>query len=166
VNFPEVWKSLADRGAELIVWPSRHSGEPRLQAHALNNHYYIVTATGTRDCTIYDITGEQLLHQKNNNINVTHIVIDLDRGIYSKHSSGVKLEKLLKEYCDNVGVEDMLNSETWFVLRTRRSGVSARALAHQYGLEELRSYIDRSRREIDTIRGWSSAERVAHDDQT
>ena len=40
------------------------------------------------------------------------------------------------------------------MLKAKRPGVSARALAHQYGLEELTHYINRSRCEIDKCRGW------------
>jgi len=36
--------------------------------------------------------------------------------------------------------------------------VSARALARQYGMEELRDYINRSRQEIDRMRGKRFAE--------
>ena len=35
VNFPEVWKRLADLGAELVIWPSAYSAGRSLQAHAL-----------------------------------------------------------------------------------------------------------------------------------
>jgi hypothetical protein len=41
-----------------------------------------------------------------------------------------------------------------------RPGVSARALARAYGLEELRDYVARSRREIDALRGWAFADRT------
>ena len=44
--------------------------------------------------------------------------------------------------------------ESWFVLKAKRPGVSARALARQYGLEELRHYIQLSRVAIDKLRGW------------
>ena len=40
------------------------------------------------------------------------------------------------------------------MLKAKRPGVSARALAGQYGLEELRHYIERSRVAIDKLRGW------------
>jgi hypothetical protein len=45
--------------------------------------------------------------------------------------------------------------EEWFVLAAKRPGVSAKALGREYGLEELRSYKDRSRAGIDAIRGFS-----------
>jgi hypothetical protein len=48
--------------------------------------------------------------------------------------------------------EKYLPREQWFVLRAGRQGVSARALAREYGLEELRAYVERSRRAIDEMR--------------
>jgi len=32
-------------------------------------------------------------------------------------------------------------------------------LARQYGLEELRDYINRSRRELDAMRGWAFSDK-------
>ena len=49
--------------------------------------------------------------------------------------------------------------EEWFVLKARRPGVSVRALAREYGLEELRSYQDRSRTGVDAHRGFSFTSR-------
>ena len=53
-----------------------------------------------------------------------------------------------------------MDREAWFVLRARRPGVSAKELARKYGLEELRDYIDRSRQEIDRMRGMPFANRA------
>lgn len=44
--------------------------------------------------------------------------------------------------------------EGWLVLKAKRPGVNARELAHQYGLEELEHFINRSRCEVDMSRGW------------
>lgn len=152
-NFPEVWKSLADQGAELVVWPSAYSAGTTLQAHALNHHFYIVTSTWARDCIVYDITGEEMLYQRSKDVNVTHVTLDLDRGIYHQNFNMAKRDRLLKEHGEEVTQDRWLEREQWFVLRARRPGVSARALGRQYGLEELRDYINRSRVEIDRKRG-------------
>ena len=50
--------------------------------------------------------------------------------------------------------EKWLPAEGCFVLKAKRPGVSARALAKQYGLEERRPYLNRSRSEVDKARGW------------
>jgi predicted amidohydrolase len=151
-NFPEVWQDLADEGAELVVWSSAYSGGRTLAAHAITHHYYIVTSTWTQDCLVYDITGDVLLDEKSEDINVSRITLDLDRGIYHRNFNTDKLEKLLLEQSDDVEREKYLEREGWFVLKAKRPGVSARKLAKEYGLEELRSYIDRSRREINKMR--------------
>jgi len=153
-NFPEVWKRMADQGAELIIWPSAYSAGTTLQAHALMNHFYIVTSTLRGDSIVYDITGEEILYEKNKDINISRITLDLDRCIFHKDFNVPKMDKLLKEHGDDVVLEKTMDREAWLILKAKRPGVSARNLAHEYGLEELRDYINRSRRQIDERRGW------------
>ncbi len=153
VNFPEVWQRLADQDAEVVLWPSAYSAGRSLQAHAINHHYYIVTSTYTPDCLVYDINGDEIHYEKGEEFNVSRVTIDLDRGIYHENFNMDKLKKLLAERGDDVEMEQWLKREQWFVLKAKRPGVSARALARQYGLEELRDYLRRSRQQIDTMRG-------------
>ena len=153
VNFPEVWKRMADQGAELVIWPSAYSAGTTLQSHALVNHYYIVSSTGDRDCTVYDITGAQILYEKSQEVNVSRVTLDLDRGVYHQNFNLEKRDLLLRDHGRDVFQETWMDREQWFVLRSKRAGVLARALAGQYGLEELRDYVDRSRRQIDQMRG-------------
>jgi predicted amidohydrolase len=153
VNFPEVWQRLAEQGAELVVWPSAYSAGTSLQAHALNHHFYIVTSTGTRDCVVYDITGEELHYSKSQDVNIARVTLDLDRGIYHQNFNMDGRDKLLKERGHDVRQEKWLDREQWFVLAAAAPGVSARALARQYGMEELRDYLNRSRQAIDKMRG-------------
>jgi predicted amidohydrolase len=160
VNFPEVWRSLSNKGAEVVVWPSAYSAGMSLQAHAINHHYYIVTSTQVPDCIVYDITGEMLLHNAVKDINTSRITLDLDRAVYHENFNIQKRDKLLKEHAEDVMQEKWLEREQWFVLRAKRPGVSARTLAKDYGLEEVRQYIERSRLEIDKMRGWKFAEKA------
>ena len=157
VNFPEVWKRMADQGCELVIWPSAYSAGTSLQSHALVNHYYIVSSTGENDCIVYDITGAQILYEKSPGVNVSRVTLDLDRGIYHQNFNLDRRDLLLREHGQDVFQETWMDREQWFVLRSRRAGVLARALARQYGLEELRDYVDRSRRQIDQMRGARAA---------
>jgi predicted amidohydrolase len=149
VNFPEVWHELSRGGAEVVAWPSEYAGGTTLQAHALTNHYYIVSATQAGHCLVYDITGREMLSERSSDVNVSRIVLDLDRGLYHEDFNLEKLEALLADNRGDVDVELRLPVEKWFVLRALQPGVSARRLAREYGLEELRDYIARNRRELD-----------------
>ncbi len=152
VNFPDVWQTLATEGADLVVWPSAYSAGRALQAHALNHHYYIVTSTFRRDCLIYDITGAEILYEKSEDLHVTRTVLDLDRGIYHENFNLAPRDRLLAAHAGTIEMEQWLEREQWFVLRSRQAHVSARALAREYGLEELRDYKLRSFRELQAMR--------------
>ena len=160
-NFPEVWQRLAAAGAEVVIWPSAYSAGTTLQAHALINHFYIVTSTQTCDCVVYDINGQELHYQHTDGLNVSRITLDLDRCIFHENFNMARRAQLLAEHAGAVELEQHQWREQWFILRANRPGVSARALAKSYGLEELRDYIDRSRRDIDQMRGWAFAQALA-----
>ncbi len=157
VNWAPLWQRLSDFGAELVIWPSAYSAGKTLQARAIDFNYYVMSATWVPDCLVYDIDGEQLLYEKGNSgdFNVTHFTFDLDRCIFHQDLNlPGKLAKLLKERGDDVMREKSLPMEGCFVLKAKRPGVSARGLARQYGLEERRPYLNRSRSEVDKARGW------------
>lgn len=153
-NFPEVWQALRDKGAEIVFWPSAYSAGSQLQAYAIMHHYYIVTSTYTKDCQVYDITGERILDAKSADVTVAKMTVDLDRVIFHENFNMQKRDKLLKEHKDEIEQEIFMEREQWFVLRAKKPGVSARALAKEYQMEELVDYQDRSRREIDKRRGY------------
>ena len=158
VNWSPLWEKLSNQGAELVIWPSAYSAGRSLQAQAISYNYYLVSCTWIPDCRIFDLDGEQLVYDTNNQgngKNVTRVTLDLDRCIFHQDlNRPEKIGRLLKERGDDIGEEKWLSSEGWFVLKAKRPGVSARQLAREYGLEELRHYLNRSRCEIDKCRGW------------
>lgn len=162
VNFPEVWQQFADQDAELVVWPSAYSAGTSLQAHAINHHYYVVSATWSGDCQVYDITGRRILDERGDGIHVSRITLDLDRGIYHQNFNMTGREKLLADHAGEVAEDVFMNREQWFVLKAKTPGVSARALAKQYEMEELRDYIHRSRTEMHRRRGGKISRIIAH----
>jgi predicted amidohydrolase len=161
VNWAPLWKGLANHGAELVIWPSAYSAGRSLQAHSILYNYYIVSATWWPDCHVFDINGEKMLyetHNRDSKTNVTRVTLDLDRCVFHQDLNYPdKLHKLLAERGDDVAQDKWEPLEGWFVLKAKRPGVSARKLAQEYGLEELRHYINRSQCEIDKCRGWEFA---------
>ena len=161
VNWAPLWEGMSNLGAELVIWPSAYSAGRSLQARAVNYNYYIVSSTWVPDCLVFDMDGEQLVYDKENRgngTNVTRITLDLDRCIFHQDLNvPEKRDKLIGERGEDVAQEKWLAMEGWFVLRAKRPGVSARQLAREYGLEELRPYLNRSRSEIDKCRGWQFA---------
>lgn len=159
-NFPELWQILRDQGAEIVFWPSAYSAGTQLKAYALLHHYYIVTSTYSRDCQVYDITGEKIMDIRGNDITIAHITLDLDKGIYHENFNMGKLQTLLKIHGNEIEKELVMPREQWFVLRATKPGVSARKLAKDFGMEELVDYQNRSKKEIDKKRGFQFKEKI------
>ncbi|HUL77027.1 MAG TPA: carbon-nitrogen hydrolase family protein [Vicinamibacteria bacterium] len=159
-KFPEVFQRLRDQGAELVVWASAYSGFTELQAFALLHHYRIVTSTQTGDSVAYDMTGALLVDERDRgDVTVSRFTLDMDRMIYHYNFNLEKRDRLLREHAADVRLDVDMPREEWFVLAANRPGVSARQLAREYGLEELRAYKDRSRIGIDQRRGFSFSQR-------
>ena len=152
VNFPQVWQLLAEQGAEMVVWPSAYSAGTSLQCDAIAHHYYIVSSTMACDCLVYDITGRQILYQRQPGVNVTRVTLDLDRSIHHQDYNIDKIKALMAEHGEDLEYEPVMHLEGWHVLRAKRPGVS-RGRSREHGIEDLRDYIPRSRREIDVMRG-------------
>jgi predicted amidohydrolase len=161
VNWAPLWQRLSDLGAELVIWPSAYSAGRSLQARAIDFNYAVMSATWTPDCRVYDIDGEELVHDhdnQSNGLNITRHTFDLDRCVFHQDINlPAKLERLLKDHGEDVVREKWLPAEGWFVLKAKRPGASARELARRYGMEERRPYLNRSRCEIDKRRGWQFA---------
>jgi predicted amidohydrolase len=163
VNWPEQWRAMADRGAELVIWPSAYSAGRALQAHAIQNHYYIISSTWCPDCSVYDIDGELIAFDQNNRgggLNVTRATLDLDRCIFhfDLNDAG-PLASLLRDHPEDVMEDKRLSREAWFILKAKRAGCSARELAALYGVQELGKYITCSNVEIDRRRARNLAAR-------
>lgn len=157
VNWAPLWQRLSDLGAELVIWPSAYSAGRTLQARAIDYSYYVMSSTWVPDCLVYDIDGEQLVYNKGNSgeFNITPFTFDLDRCIFHQDLNRPgRVGRLLKEHGDEVAEEKWLPMEGCFILKAKRPGVSARTLARQYGMEERRPYLNRSRSEVDKARGW------------
>jgi predicted amidohydrolase len=161
VNWAPLWQRLSDMGAELVIWPSAYSAGRSLQARAIDFNYAVMSATWTPDCRVYDIDGEELVHDhdnQSNGLNITRYTFDLDRCVFHQDINlPTKLENLLKDHGEDVVREKWLPAEGWFVLKAKRPGPSARELAQRYGMEERRAYLNRSHCEIDERRGWQFA---------
>jgi predicted amidohydrolase len=55
--FDDGWQALADRGAEIVVWPSQSPATARPAARAGQHRYFIVSSCWRNNSTIYEPTG-------------------------------------------------------------------------------------------------------------
>jgi len=151
-NFPGVWRNLYESGAEFVVWSSAYSAGAQLAAYSLIHHYPIVTCTLVPDAAVYDIDGTEVAYGKGEDAYIMEHTLDLDRCIFHYNFNQDKAEKLIGDHGADVSIEKDYWREQWFILRSGSAGVSARALAREYGMKELHEYQRDSRASIDAMR--------------
>ena len=151
-NFPDIWANAANQGAELVLWPSAYGAGRQLEAHAINHHFYIVSATTAGQVMAIDIDGTRFVNLASKRPAVQFVTLDLDRCVFHENYNTEILEELLNEPNPSIEVERHLTEEQWYVIRSARDGISAREVCKNAGMEELRPYKRRSRVGIDAIR--------------
>lgn len=167
ISFPEIWRQLADQGAELVVWPSAYPGGLSLQAHAINYHYPIVSATHNHrpsmNCPVVDITGKLVEDPgiptgQVADPAIARFTLDLDRRIYS-HDFGylATARRMVAEHAGELEIETYLPHEAWFVLRALKPGVQVSKLAQAYGLQDVRESLATMRAELDRRRASAAS---------
>jgi beta-ureidopropionase len=151
LNFAELWHDAELRGAEIVFWPSAYGGGSPLSAYAMLHQYHVV-AVG--DGNLIDATGTTLSGPDVERplAGQTIATFDLDRTFIHTNFNEAKVQKLLKEHAGEVVLEKFFAAEAWYLLRAVKPNVEVRALCKKYGIETLREYRHRSRRQIDEAR--------------
>ena len=60
VNWRDQWRTLKQKGARLIFFPSAFPASRQVRSLAWLNQCYVVTSTMTRPASIYDISGDKI----------------------------------------------------------------------------------------------------------
>jgi hypothetical protein len=152
LNYPELWHQCDDLNVDIVFWPSAYGGGSPLNAYAILYHYYIVPVGAGN---IIDITGKTFDKIEKPRPKQFIATLDLDRAFAHHDFNTEKVEKMLAEHKDEMVVERNLSDEDlapWWLFKAIKPGVKVRDLLKQYGIETLREYQHRSRKQINEAR--------------
>jgi hypothetical protein len=152
LNYPELWQKCDDLDADIVFWPSAYGGGSPLNAFAILYHYYIVPVGAGN---IMDITGRPVEPVEKPLPKQFIATLDLDRSFAHYDFNRQKVDKMLKEHEGEIKVERTLSDEDpapWWLFQATKPGVRARDLLKEHGIETLRDYQHRSRRQINEAR--------------
>ena len=144
IGWPEVWRVLGEKGAELVVWPSMYDGGFPLQSYAWTHCYYVVSSSWSNHSRIIDKTG-RILHSTSYWQGWTYGVVDLEKEIFHVGSCGHKdeiIRKILKKYGRDVTIES-LTEESYFTLESNSDSVSVPAIKEEFGMVNFRDFHQR-----------------------
>ncbi len=149
VNFAELWHQADLLEVDVVFWPSAYGGGSPLNAYATAYNYYVVPVG---EGNIIDSTGKTLEQVEKPRPKQFIATLDLDRTFIHTNFNTEKVKRLLQEHAGEVEQEHFFSMESWHLLRAVKPGVRVRELCKQYGIETLREYRHRSRREINKAR--------------
>ncbi|MCW8129418.1 MAG: carbon-nitrogen hydrolase family protein [Planctomycetota bacterium] len=156
LGFPETWASLAERGAELVFWPSAYDGGFPLRLFAYLHQYYVVSAVKSRHAQIINPLGE-VLERTDPNLPYAARTIDLDFRVCHLDFHTSMPEQLKKRYGDGVSVR-VYTEEGHFIVESNRDDLPMARIAEENGLEPSRTYYDRHRSAYPALREGKAAE--------
>jgi predicted amidohydrolase len=152
LNYPELWGQCDVLDVDIVFWPSAYGGGPPLNAFAILYHYYIVPVGAGN---IIDITGKTFGKIEKPRPKQFIATLDLDRAFAHQDFNREKVRKMVAEHSSEIEVERDINDEDlapWWLFKAVKPGLSVRKLLKQYGIETLREYQHRSRKQINEAR--------------
>lgn len=150
VNWWEDWARKKADGADLIFYTSAYSANRVVSAAALRHEIYVVAATRSRLCRIYDITGDEL-DQSGPYRPWAQYNLNLGKRLFETDFVMPRMRELEKKYGDRVELR-WFHDEDWFTLASNDPVLSVQDLCAEYGLVPKQEYHARCTKAQDAAR--------------
>jgi predicted amidohydrolase len=149
VNFPQVAAELERQRARVVFWPSMFWGGRLLEHWALRYGFYVAVAYMAESAVI-DMSGRYLIKQGTDTTQVRGgrlppwavAEVNADRDVFHLDFNQDKFPALRAKYGPEVEIE-VHQPEAFFLLASRRPGLSVEQIASEFKLETLRDYLAR-----------------------
>jgi predicted amidohydrolase len=140
-EFPEDWKDLEDNGVRVVFWPSALDGGILLQAHAIQHHYYVVSAVRAGRSRIVDPCGHILAETAPNE---SYVIADvnLDFVVLRHDPNNSTPERIAAKYGDRMIVKTY-PEEGLFLIEPAFSDLTTSQVCFELGLEPARQVRER-----------------------
>jgi predicted amidohydrolase len=151
-NFPQVAAELEKGRARLVFWPSMFWGGQLLQHWCLRYGFYMGVAYGAESAVI-DMSGRYLAKQGLDTSQVRGqrlppwavAEVNADRELFHLDYNQDKFPAIRAKYGPDVEIE-VHQPEAYFLLASRRPGLTVEEVAKEFRLETLRDYLARAAR--------------------
>jgi hypothetical protein len=152
LNYWEVGSRLCANKAELVLWSSMWQGARMLSKWAIEFGFHM-GAIWRGGCTFVDVAGREIV-SINRNISdrggsapLVTAALDMDRRLLHHDGNVKRLRPLYKKYGTTAAYAEWLAHECLLVFGSQLPDVSSDELIEEFGLETMRAYLARVRRD-------------------
>jgi len=152
LNYWEVGSGLCENKAELVLWSSMWPGGRMLTRWAIEFGFYI-GAVCSEQSTFVDVAGREIISVKRDisgksgSAPIVTATLDLDSRLLHHDYNVNRLSGLYEKYGATAAYAEWLSHECLLVFRSRLPNVSSDDLIAEFGLETMRDYLARARRD-------------------
>jgi hypothetical protein len=148
VVFDDGWQALADKGAEIVVWPSASPATALPASRAARHRYFIVSSCWRDNCTIYEPTG---LVAARGDSHMKPLVrqIDLSYAILGWSAPLGEGRAFTEKYGNKAG-SHYEPREDLGMFWSNAPDITIGSMVRSLGLEEIDAQIARNRRLLDS----------------
>ena len=152
LNYWEVGSGLCRNRAELVIWPSMWAGGRMLSKWAMEFGFNMA-AVWKEQSTFVDVAGREILavkreaRDRTGRSPVVTARIDLDRRLLHPDYNLENLKALFKRHGPTAAFTEWLKQDCHLVFGSQVPGVSSDQLIEEFGLETMRAYLARVRRD-------------------
>lgn len=130
------WEQLAEKGAEIVFWPSAFSGGKRINMRAWTNQYCVVSSTRKNTTKICDITGEEIATSGNWNSWGVCAAVNLEKAFIHSWPYSRKFPAIQKKYGRKINCYS-LSEEEISIIEVLAPGLKVKDVLKEF---ELVSY--------------------------
>jgi predicted amidohydrolase len=150
IQFDEGWTTLANKGAEIVAWPTASPATAQPAARAAAHRYYIVSSTPREDATIFEPTG-MIAAQVEEQGKVLVQQLDLSFAVLGWSAPLQNGKALTEKFGDRVGYHYSVREDLG-LFWSNDPRMTVGEMIRTFGFEEIDSQVARNRRLYDAAR--------------
>lgn len=140
IEWPEGWKALAKKGAEIVFWPSAFAAGKKLNTKAWENQYYVVSSTLKNTTKIVDITGEDIAASGNWSDWGVCAPVNLEKAFLASWPYVQSFSAIQKKYGRKIRISS-LHEEEFSIIESLSPDVKIADVMKEFNLKTYRDHI-------------------------
>jgi len=138
IGFRSFWQSLADLGAQAVIWTSAYDGGKLLDAYAVLHSYYVISSVRTYRARVIDPAGRTVAESTRWD-EACLADIDLATELFHIDDQIGKIREIRSHYGTKVAVET-LSEDNVFTVSSKDAGVSVADVKRELDLLTYAEY--------------------------
>lgn len=140
IEWPQAWRTLAKKGAEIVFWPSAFAAGKKLNTKAWEHQYYMVSSTLKNSTRIVDITGVDIAVSGNWSNWGVCAPVNLEKAFLASWPYVESFPAIQKKYGRKIKISS-LHEEEFSVIESLSADVKIADVMKEFKLKSYREHL-------------------------